>query len=85
MTIDFFLFEKMIYCQRFHKNIFSYLPFNLKKIRKSIENIPRKERSYSYLGYMGWEYSSAQIDKLFHGPDCPEQRYAVFNFILRYE
>jgi hypothetical protein len=31
------------------------------------------------------EYSWAQIDKLFHGPDCPEQRYAVFNFIQRYE
>ena len=34
MTIDLFLFKKSIYCQRFHKNIFSYLPFNLKKIRK---------------------------------------------------
>jgi hypothetical protein len=32
MDIDLFLFEKMIYCQRFRKNIFSDLPFNLKTI-----------------------------------------------------
>ncbi|HJH28574.1 MAG TPA: hypothetical protein C5S51_02610 [Methanosarcinaceae archaeon] len=32
MAIAFFLFEKIIYCQRFRKNIFSDLPFNLKTI-----------------------------------------------------
>jgi hypothetical protein len=31
------------------------------------------------------EYSSAQIDKLFHGPDRPEQSHAVFSFVKRYE
>lgn len=31
------------------------------------------------------EYSSAQIDKLFHGPDRPEQTYAVFSFAKRYD
>ena len=31
------------------------------------------------------EYSSAQIDKLFHGPDHPEQSYAVFSFVKRHE
>ena len=31
------------------------------------------------------KYSSAQIDKLFHGPDSPEQSHAVFSFFKRYE
>ena len=31
------------------------------------------------------EYSSAQINKLFHGPDRPEQPYAVYSFVKRYE
>ncbi|MDG6027830.1 MAG: hypothetical protein E3K40_14230 [Candidatus Brocadia sp.] len=31
------------------------------------------------------EYSSAQINKLFHGPDRPKQGYAVFSFVKRYE
>ena len=31
------------------------------------------------------EYSSAQINKLFHGPDRPEQSHAVFSFVKRYE
>ena len=31
------------------------------------------------------EYSSAQIEKLFHGPDRPEQSHAVFSFVKRYE
>ena len=31
------------------------------------------------------EYSSAQINKLFHGPDHPEQSHAVFGFVKRYE
>ena len=31
------------------------------------------------------DYSSAQIDKLFHGPDRPEQGLAVFSFVKRYE
>lgn len=31
------------------------------------------------------EYSSAQINKLFHGPERPEQGYAVFSFVKRYE
>lgn len=31
------------------------------------------------------DYSSAQIEKLFHGPDRPEQRYAAFSFVKRYE
>ena len=31
------------------------------------------------------EYSSAQIDKLFHGPGRPEQSHAVFSFVKRYE
>lgn len=30
------------------------------------------------------EYSSDQIDKLFHGPDHPEQPYAVFSFVIQY-
>ena len=30
-------------------------------------------------------YSSAQISKLFHGPDRPEQSHAVFSFVKRYE
>jgi hypothetical protein len=29
-------------------------------------------------------YSSAQIEKLFHGPDRPEQSHAVFSFVKRY-
>jgi len=31
------------------------------------------------------EYSSDQVDKLFHGPDHPEQPYAVFSFVKHYE
>ena len=31
------------------------------------------------------EYSSDQINKLFHGPDRPEQSHAVFSFVKRYE
>lgn len=31
------------------------------------------------------EYSSNQIDKLFHGPDRPKQSHAVFSFVKRYE
>lgn len=31
------------------------------------------------------EYSSAQFNKLFHGPDRPKQGYAVFSFVKRYE
>jgi hypothetical protein len=31
------------------------------------------------------EYSSDQIDKLFHGPDRPEQPYAVFSFVKQYD
>ena len=40
MTIALFLLEKRIYCQRFRKNRFSYLPFNLKRIpiRELAEN-----------------------------------------------
>jgi hypothetical protein len=30
-------------------------------------------------------YSSAQISKTFHGPDRPEQTYAVFSFVKRYD
>lgn len=30
-------------------------------------------------------YSSAQINKLFHGPDRPEQSHAVFSFVKRYK
>ena len=30
-------------------------------------------------------YSSAQINKLFSGPDRPEQSHAVFSFVKRYE
>jgi hypothetical protein len=30
-------------------------------------------------------YSSDQISKTFHGPDRPEQTYAVFSFVKRYE
>lgn len=30
-------------------------------------------------------YSSAQINKLFHGPDRPVQSHAVFSFVKRYE
>lgn len=31
------------------------------------------------------EYSTTQIEKLFHGPDRPEQSHAVFSFVKRYE
>ena len=31
------------------------------------------------------EYSSDQLDKLRHGPDRPEQPYAVFSFVKKYE
>ena len=31
------------------------------------------------------EYSSDQVDKLFHGPDHPDQPYAVFSFVKHYE
>jgi len=31
------------------------------------------------------EYSSEQIEKLFYGPDRPEQSHAVFSFVRRYE
>lgn len=30
-------------------------------------------------------YSSAQINKLFHGPDRPEQSHAVFSFVKLHE
>ena len=30
-------------------------------------------------------YSSTQINKLFHGPDRPEQSHAVFSFVKRYK
>ena len=31
------------------------------------------------------EYSLAQVNKLFHGPDRPEQTYGVFSLVKRYE
>lgn len=31
------------------------------------------------------EYSNEQVEKLFHGPNRPEQPYAVFSFVKRFE
>ena len=50
MTIALLLFEKMMDCQRFHENIFSHLPFNLKKIRNL------------YIYWISWGYPMRKIE-----------------------
>ncbi|GAI14070.1 unnamed protein product, partial [marine sediment metagenome] len=46
-----------------------------------IRYLKKNELSLIWAMWGEREYSSDQVDKLFHGPDRPEQPYAVFNFV----
>lgn len=56
-------------------------------IKEDLLNTYLKKKELSLIWAM-WgerEYSSDQYDKLFHGPNHPEQPYAVFSFVKHYE
>jgi hypothetical protein len=50
-----------------------------------IKYLKKNELSLIWAMWGEREYSSDQVDKLFHGPDHPEQPYAVFSFVKHYE
>ena len=62
-----------------HQSMFFFREDLLKKYLK------KNELSLIWAIWGEREYSSDQIDKLFHGPDHPEQPYAVFSFVKHYE
>lgn len=50
-----------------------------------IQYLKKNEMSLVWAIWGEREYSSDQIDKFFHGPDRPEQPYAIFSFVKKYE